>query len=325
MSSLKYAQLFLERGFNAIIYDQRRHGKSGGKTTSYGYFEKYDLKAVVDWLLAKEGEEILLGIHGESMGAATALLYAGELDNRAHFYIVDCPFSDLQELLTYQLKCEMKLLPAKFALPIGNMFIKFRGKYSIKDVSPIAVIDRIEQPILFIQSEKEDFNLPYMTKDLYDKKKGAKMLFMAKNGAHAQSLNENRSEYEAMIDKFLETYGFIKTIHLLMFSRWMVETEKVGFEPTQRSPALTHFECVPLQPLGYFSTICYLGQSLLYKFFIVCLYFFYLHKFFTVLRILSGNVAGYHLLPAFNLNNLVQSNHISFPFFTSKLNRFSIG
>lgn len=154
MSSLKYAQLFLERGFNAIIYDQRRHGKSGGKTTSYGYFEKYDLKAVVDWLLAKEGEEILLGIHGESMGAATALLYAGELDNRAHFYIVDCPFSDLQELLTYQLKCEMKLLPAKFALPIGNMFIKFRGKYSIKDVSPIAVIDRIEQPILFIHSEK---------------------------------------------------------------------------------------------------------------------------------------------------------------------------
>lgn len=60
-----------------MIYDQRRHGKTGGDTTSYGYYEKFDLQAVVDWLFIEEGEDLLLGIHGESMGAATTLLYAG--------------------------------------------------------------------------------------------------------------------------------------------------------------------------------------------------------------------------------------------------------
>lgn len=206
MSSLKYANLFLDRGFNVIIYDQRRHGKTGGDTTSYGYFEKFDLKAVVDWVYEQEGDNITLGIHGESMGAATTLLYAGELDNRADFYVVDCPFSDLEELLSYQLKCETKILPAKLLLPIGDLFIKLRAKYSYKDVSPISVVDRIEQPILFIHSEKDDYILPYMTKDLYDRKKGKKMLFMAKNGAHAQSLNENRTEYEEAIDTFIQKY-----------------------------------------------------------------------------------------------------------------------
>lgn len=208
MSSMKYANLFLDRGFNVILYDQRRHGKTGGNTTSYGYFEKFDLKAVVDWVYEHEGNDITVGIHGESMGAATTLLYAGELDNRADFYVVDCPFSDLEELLSYQLKCETKILPTKLFLPLGDLFIKIRAKYSFKDVSPISVVDQIPQPILFIHSEKDDYILPYMTKDLYKQKKGPKMLFMAKNGAHAQSLNENRKEYEEAIDIFLKKYVF---------------------------------------------------------------------------------------------------------------------
>ncbi|WP_041489040.1 alpha/beta hydrolase, partial [Bacillus pseudomycoides] len=77
INSVKYANLFLNRGYNVFIYDHRRHGKTGGKTTSYGYYEKYDLKTVVDWLKDRFGTNIILGVHGESMGAATLLQYAG--------------------------------------------------------------------------------------------------------------------------------------------------------------------------------------------------------------------------------------------------------
>lgn len=209
MSSIKYMNVFLQRGFNAVIYDQRRHGESGGKTTSYGYYEKFDLKAIVDWLYQEEGDDLLLGIHGESMGAATLLLYAGELESRAHFYIADCPFSDLKELLTYRMKCEAKYLPTSLCIPIGNLFLKLRDHYRMEDVSPISVVERINEPVLFIHSKKDDYILPSMTEALYRKKPEPKMLFLAENGAHAQSLNENKEEYEKAIDQFLNQYVFL--------------------------------------------------------------------------------------------------------------------
>ncbi|GAE43370.1 hypothetical protein JCM21738_2 [Mesobacillus boroniphilus JCM 21738] len=107
-NSVKYMNLFLNRGFNAVIYDHRRHGESGGKTTSYGYYEKFDLKSVVDWLREEKGPDLLLGIHGESMGAATLLLYAGMIEDGADFYVADCPFSDFSEQLAYRIKEEVK-------------------------------------------------------------------------------------------------------------------------------------------------------------------------------------------------------------------------
>ena len=205
INSIKYANLFLARGFNTLIYDHRRHGESGGKTTSFGHYEKFDLKTVVDWLKKEKGSELELGIHGESMGAATMLLYAGLLEDGADFYIADCPFSDFKEQLAYLIKKDFKLIPG-LLLPLGDALLRLRDKYSIRNVSPISVIENIKHPILFIHSQKDDFILPTMTKDLFEHKKGPKMLFLAANGRHAQSFNENRADYERVIDEFLQKY-----------------------------------------------------------------------------------------------------------------------
>ena len=54
--------------FNSVIYDHRRHGDSGGKTTSFGYYEKIDLQAIVDKIREEIGEEAITwdsrGING---------------------------------------------------------------------------------------------------------------------------------------------------------------------------------------------------------------------------------------------------------------------
>ncbi|WP_034758162.1 alpha/beta hydrolase [Rossellomorea vietnamensis] len=204
-NSIKYMNLFIKLGFNAVIYDHRRHGESGGKTTSYGYFEKYDLKAVVDELICREGDDVFFGIHGESMGAATLLLYAGSVEDRADFYIADCPFSDFGEQLAYRMSAEVKM-PAKFLLPLVDGTLKLRQGYTLKDLSPISVVQNIQKPVLFIHSKNDDFILPQMTKDLFEKKQGPKELFLDFSGTHAQSYNDNPEEYEELIQRFLEQF-----------------------------------------------------------------------------------------------------------------------
>ncbi|MBB6444775.1 alpha/beta hydrolase [Bacillus benzoevorans] len=205
INSVKYMNLFLERGFNAVLYDHRRHGESGGKTTSYGYYEKFDLKTIVHWLKKEKEPDLLLGIHGESMGAATMLLYAGMVEDGADFYIADCPFSDFSEQLSYLLKKDMKL-PARPLIPVANIFLRIREKYSLRDISPISVIQQIKKPVLFIHSMEDDYILPQMSKDLYEKKTGPKKLFLAPKGGHAQSLNQNKELYVAAVDEFLTEF-----------------------------------------------------------------------------------------------------------------------
>lgn len=202
VNSIKYMKLFINRGWNVLMYDHRRHGESGGKTTSYGYYEKHDLKAMVDWLKRRIGNGLVFGIHGESMGAVTMLLYAGEIEDSAAFYIADCPFSDLEEQLAYRLKVDYHL-PKSIMMPIANAVLKLREGYQFKDVSPISVIQNIQKPVLFIHSAKDDYILPEMTKKLYKKKSGPKKIYLAPNGAHALSFAENKTEYEEVVDDFL--------------------------------------------------------------------------------------------------------------------------
>ena len=204
-NSIKYMNIFIERGFNAIIYDHRRHGQSGGKTSSFGFYEKYDLEAVVDELKKREGADVYFGIHGESMGAVTALLYGGSIRDDAAFYIADCPFSTFHGQLKHRIKEDVPL-PAWIILPIGDLFLKIREGYRFHHVAPLSVINRISKPVLFIHSEHDPYIPVSMTKELFDAKKGPKQLYVSSKGAHAQSFNENQQEYKNAIDTFLQTY-----------------------------------------------------------------------------------------------------------------------
>lgn len=206
INSIKYSNLFHKRGFNILLYDHRRHGKTDGRTTSYGYYEKQDLKAVVDYVKERFHPETI-GIHGESMGAATLLQYAGSVEDGADFYIADCSFSDFYEQLAYRLRVEYHL-PKWPILPIATLFLKWRDGYSLKDVSPITSIQNVTHPILFIHSKEDDYILPSMSVALFNKKIGPKQLFLAEKGTHALSYGKNKEDYEKTLDLFLHDYVF---------------------------------------------------------------------------------------------------------------------
>jgi fermentation-respiration switch protein FrsA (DUF1100 family) len=208
INSVKYARLFERLGFNSVVYDHRRHGDSGGKTTSFGHYEKMDLQAVVKAVHDYAGENAIIGIHGESMGAATTILYAGSVEDHAHFYIADCAFSDFTDQLLYLMKKETPLR-TRYAIKLADVFLRVRDGYSMKLVSPREAVKHIEKPVLFIHSLPDDFILPEMTKELYELKNGPKQLKLFENGPHAQSFNQNPEEYEKTVADFLYTHELL--------------------------------------------------------------------------------------------------------------------
>ncbi|MBM7577500.1 alpha/beta hydrolase [Jeotgalibacillus terrae] len=211
INSMKYVNLFLDKGFNAVIYDHRRHGDSGGRSTSYGHFEKTDLKAVIDHLITEEGEQTVFGIHGESMGAVTMLLYAGSVEDRGAFYIADCPFSDLTEQLSFLMaKSSRSSYIVQMALNLAGTFILIRDRYRIRGVSPKEAVKNIHKPVLFIHSRNDNFIPSHMTETLYNLKEGPKALFIPEDGGHAQSYTANPDAYSKKIDQFLNEHFYSK-------------------------------------------------------------------------------------------------------------------
>jgi fermentation-respiration switch protein FrsA (DUF1100 family) len=199
--SIKYMDIFFKRGFNVFLYDHRFHGKSEGTCCTYGYYEKYDLKACADWVFNRTGTDSVVGIHGESMGAATALQNSA-IDNRISFYIADCPYSDFIEELKIRIREDYHLPPFPF-IQLTGLFYKIKTGATLKAASPIKAIKNVITPILFIHGSKDSYIPNSMSKDMYNIKRGHKKLYIAPNADHAQSVWKNPVEYEEVVVEFL--------------------------------------------------------------------------------------------------------------------------
>lgn len=68
-----YAEIFLEKGIDVLIYDLRSSGENIASKNTYGVLEKYDLKDYVDYLENNFSYDI--GLWGMSFGGITAGLY----------------------------------------------------------------------------------------------------------------------------------------------------------------------------------------------------------------------------------------------------------
>lgn len=204
--SVKYMNLMRSYGFNVLIYDHRNHGHNQKKNTTYGFYEKFDLKAVVDFCLAHFGGDVVLGTMGESMGAATVLQHCA-IDPRVAFVIADCPYSDLTELLKYHLKLDYHM-PAFPLLNLADFFCWLMTGMTFSKVSPIRDITHAKLPIFWIHGQDDLYILPKMSEDMYQaKKQGARKIFLAPNAGHADSLWKNREEYARQVGEFLAAIG----------------------------------------------------------------------------------------------------------------------
>lgn len=203
----KYADIYIQRGYNVLLYDMAGFGKSGNRASTFGANDSSDLDKWVNYITEKNPGGVI-GVHGDGLGATTALMHLSA--NRAYryvkFYVVDSPYIDLKSYLKNILSKDYK-----FSIPIGQKILLFymdkiammRLGFSFNDVSPAKSISGINTPVLFIAGSKDTITPVSMTKALYKAKNGKKDIYIT-NSLHDNSYNDNVDAYTKKINSFLD-------------------------------------------------------------------------------------------------------------------------
>ena len=168
VEALPAVPLLLQMNVCLFCLDLSGSGQSDGQYISLGWFEREDVRLVVEYL-RKTGRISTIGLWGRSMGAVTALLH-GDRDPSIAGMVLDSPFADLT-VLAKEIAGSYANVP-NFVLSTAIKFIrktvKKNAMFDIYDLKPIEHVKQCFIPAFFACGLQDTFIQPHHTEDLYN-------------------------------------------------------------------------------------------------------------------------------------------------------------
>lgn len=196
--SLKYTKIYLELGFNVIIYDLRGHGSNEETICTYSVRERKDLDVIIKDTYERYGNVEYLGIHGESLGGATSIAVL-ENKPKIDFVVDDCGFADISEVF----KGAIQGVP-KFMVDVASACTKLRYGYSYKQMRPVECLTENTIPLCCIHGKDDGFILPEHASKFQNATKGYCEVNLIDGASHAASVLTDPVKYKKIVEEFLE-------------------------------------------------------------------------------------------------------------------------
>ena len=165
----------MPKGFDIVAYDGRAHGQSGGDSCTYGFYEKQDLRRVIDSL----GESKVI-LFGTSLGAAVSLQEAAD-DPRVVGVVSVSTFSDLRAVARERAPFFASESQIEEAFAIAER----EGKFKVDEASVVKAAPRIRAPVLLLHGARDRETLPAHSQRVHDALTGPKRLVMVPGAGHA--------------------------------------------------------------------------------------------------------------------------------------------
>ena len=172
---------FRKRGFDVVAYDSRANGESGGEASTYGFYEKEDLRRVIDTL--DPGPVVLIG---SSLGGAVALQEAA-VDRRISAVVAAESFSDLRTVVTERAPFFFTTDTVMRAIKLAEQ----KGNFQIDEVSPVLAARTITAPVLLIHGTSDTSTPPEHSRRVFAALAGLKRLILVPGASHGESLQGN--------------------------------------------------------------------------------------------------------------------------------------
>ncbi len=203
IDGLRFAKLFHVKHYNILLYDTRRHGMSGGKYCTYGYYEKDDVVEIINYLATRDDLTLgKIGLFGTSMGAAIAL-QAAAIDERIAAVVAENSFATLRTIFDDYQKRIIKL-PFHYLRNLVIIHAELRANFKASSVSPLESVSKIHIPILFVYGTNDHLIKHQYTIQLYERVNQLKDIYPIEGASHNNTWDIGGREYEQRLFIFFE-------------------------------------------------------------------------------------------------------------------------
>lgn len=196
-------KLARESGQNTLVVDQRAHGRSGGRTITFGIRERMDCLCWAEYANQRFGPDTPIFLSGVSMGAATVLMASElELPTNVIGIIADCPYSSPEAIIRKVCREDMHLPPA-LVMPFIRLGAGLFGHFDLKESSAVQAVANTNIPILLLHGEDDRFVPCDMSREIFAACAGDKNLITFPNAGHGLSYIVDTETYSEAVSRFV--------------------------------------------------------------------------------------------------------------------------
>ena len=202
LAALSRIAFLTAAGYRCVAFDHRAHGESGGRLTSFGYFERHDVQAVAEIIHARWPNRPCAAL-GISMGGAS-ICFAGAQSHAFDALILESVYHDLAATFHHRIGVDY---PGWFKHFRDGVISLTERRFGVRihQVSPLAhVADLAPRPVLLLTGEHDPHAPPHEVRLLADRLGKTGQLHLVPGAGHEDVLEQGGRAYQELILSFLE-------------------------------------------------------------------------------------------------------------------------
>ncbi len=184
-----------------LLIDLQAHGESSGDEITFGYLERFDVRAAVEFAKSRHPSEPI-AVDGSSLGGAAALL-ASPLGIDA--LIVESVYPTIEEAVEDRTRMRVGPLGPLAAAILLSQF-EFQLGFSAAELRPIDKIESAGCPVLVLSGSEDLHTTLAETKRLFERAREPKELFIFEGAAHTDLERFDPQRYRDATLPFLEAH-----------------------------------------------------------------------------------------------------------------------
>ena len=197
------ADIAFQMGQNVLLIDERAHGKSQGRSITFGIKERLDLLCWIDYVLERFGADTKILLYGVSMGGATVLMASGlDLPSNVKGIVADCPYSAPLDIILEVGR--QQHYPVKLIRPFVILGAKIYGGFDVRETSGEEAVKHTKIPILIIHGEADSFVPAEMSRVIQEANPEMISRHTFPGADHALSYMVDTPRYHQLVKDFMK-------------------------------------------------------------------------------------------------------------------------